>query len=320
MNKLVKNRKSIYLLFAFVSIIFFYLAINILYSQTQYNNDLPNAEKFANNIVLSQTDNEVLIEWEGINDNNLIYYVYRSDSPITGKYSLSTSKVVDYIKATNASRKYSVIDRPVLSSTYYYAVVSYIDNVSFYNAKPKVDTLSIIFNGVVNTNNNQYKIDNTTNNSQYKIDDVVTNNKYEDNTNTIIYEYTNVLVTTNVYNITNTYTNIITTTNVVNNTSGVIKSSNTYNNNSSSVSKYRNEYDRAVIQFKAGNYLSAASILEPVSKVNVSRTLYYNINLLLGKCYKNLGRKKNALDVFNRIKTYNAQEVNFWINQVLTDL
>ncbi|WP_028330008.1 hypothetical protein [Brachyspira alvinipulli] len=320
MNKLIKNKKSIYILFAFVSIIIFYLSINILYTQT--SNNLPSAEKFVNNIditVSTTNDSEILIEWDGINNSNLIYYVYRSESPIIGKYSLVNSKVVDYVKATNTSRKYAVVDRPVLSSNYYYAVVSYIDNVSFYNSKPKVDTLSIIFNGVVNTNNNQYKIDNTTNNSQYKIDDAITNNQYKiDNTNTIIYEYTNVLVTTNVYNITNTY--IITTTNVVNNTSGVIKSSNTYNNNSSLVSKYKNEYDRAVIQFKAGNYLSAASILEPVSKVNVSRTLYYNINLLLGKCYKNLRRKKNALDVFNRIKTYNAQEVNFWINQVLTDL
>ena len=30
--------------------------------------------------------------------------------------------------------------------------------------------------------------------------------------------------------------------------------------------------------------------------------------------------EENALDVFNRIKNYNAQEVNFWINQVLSDL
>ena len=117
--------------------------------------------------------------------------------------------------------------------------------------------------------------------------------------------YTNIITTTNIYNLTNTY-----------NGNASIKGTAAPNE----YSRYKSEYDRAVIQFKAGNYLFAVSILEPISRRNIDRTLYYDINLMLGKCYKNLGRKKNALDVFNRIKTYNAQEVNFWINQVLSDL
>ena len=212
MNKLLKNKRSIYILFAFISIIIFYLSINVLYTQTA--NDLPSAERFVNNINItaSQTNNsEVLIEWDGINNNNLIYYVYRSDSPITGKYSLVNSKVIDYIKATNTSKKYLIVDRPVLSSVYYYAVVSYIDNASFYNAKANIDTSSIIFNGslrgkytnqssrsdvVTNTytyQTNTYTEANTTNTNTYKL-------------NTNVYTKANIYTVTNTYTVSNTYT------------------------------------------------------------------------------------------------------------------
>ena len=367
MNKLLKNKRSIYILFAFISIIIFYLSINVLYTQTA--NDLPSAERFVNNINItaSQTNNsEVLIEWDGINNNNLIYYVYRSDSPITGKYSLVNSKVIDYIKATNTSKKYLIVDRPVLSSVYYYAVVSYIDNASFYNAKANIDTSSIIFNGslrgkytnqssrsdvVTNTytyQTNTYTEANTNTNTNMNV--YTDTNTYKLNTN--VYTESNIYTVTNTYTVSNTYTktntyvltntytltnritnfytntkvytNIIKKTNVYNLTniygSSVVPSGNGSSNVSGDYSRYKSEYDRAVAQFKAGNYLAASSILEPISARNIDRTLYYDINLLLGKCYKNLGRKNNALNVLNRIKTFNTQEVNFWINQVLSDL
>ena len=121
---------------------------------------------------------------------------------------------------------------------------------------------------------------------------------------TNVYSITNVYSLTNIYSVTNRY-------NITNN-----------NNTSASslISKYNSDYNRALAEFKNKNYLLAANILEPISTRNINNDIYYKSNLLLGKCYKYLGRKNNALGVFNRIKTYNAQEVNFWINQVLSDL
>ncbi|ELV05418.1 hypothetical protein [Brachyspira hampsonii] len=144
MNKNRNKKNGIYLLFGFISIIFFYISINVLYTQTSayYDetliNNLPNAERFVSNLKISASDtnsNIVLIEWEGITDNNLIYYVYRSKNPIIGKSSFSDSTVVDYVKATNDSRTYIVSDSPIITSTYYYAVVSYINDSVFYNAE-----------------------------------------------------------------------------------------------------------------------------------------------------------------------------------------
>ncbi|ELV06524.1 hypothetical protein [Brachyspira hampsonii] len=110
------------------------------------------------------------------------------------------------------------------------------------------------------------------------------------------------------------------TNNITNSVPSSSSSRSINNSAQNEYSRYKTEYDRALAQFKLKNYLQAASILEPVSSRNINRNLYYDINLLLGKCYKYLGRKKNSLDVFNRIKSYNSQEVNFWINQVLSDL
>lgn len=327
MNKTRNKKSGIYLLFAFISIIFFYISINALYTQTSvyYDealiNNLPNAEKFVTkiNVLSSYTnDNIVSIEWEGIRDDNLVYYVYRSKNPIIGKSSFSNSVVVDYVKATNDSKKYIIYDRPVISSTYYYAVVSYINDLSFYNAKENIDTMSVLFNGMAEKS------------ESYSTNDVFNNNlnnlKYSSNFTNIV-TITNTITFTNTVILTNTVTNNVTITNNSSskNSSGNINNSSSMNssrinNYKSSYSMYKTEYDKALAEYKRGNYLKASSILEPVSRRNVDRGLYYDINLLLGKCYKYLGRKKNSLDAFNRIKSYNTQEVNFWINQVLSDL
>ena len=323
MKKIRTKKNGIYLIFAFVSIIFFYISINVLYTQTSssiYNedliNNLPNAERFAKNIRISASEtnsNTLIIEWDGINDGSVVYYLYRSINPIIGKSSLIDSSVVDYIKATNASKHYSILDRPILSSKYYYAVVSYADDLIFYSARDNVDTSSIVFNGFSNikayTNNN---LDSNTNSVYTYNTNQIANTVFNTNNITNTYVHTNVYSVTNVYALTNIYsvTNRYSITNRVNNNASA----------SSLISKYNNDYNRALAEFKNKNYLLAANILEPISARNINNDIYYKINLLLGKCYKYLGRKNNALGVFNRIKTYNAQEVNFWINQVLSDL
>ena len=216
-EKRTNKKNGIYLLFAFISIIFFYISINVLYTQTYYDedliNNLPNAEKFVSKIKVSHSDtnnNIVLIEWEGIEDNNLVYYVYRSTSPIIGKSSFSDSVVVDYIKATNNSKNYVILDRPIITSTYYYAVVSYINDLSFYNAKENVDTSSLSFNGITAKDTNVSLSYNDTNDNN-----VLNNNlKYITNINNI----TNTVNVTNSYTLTNTvtFTNSVTVTNIVN--------------------------------------------------------------------------------------------------------
>ena len=277
-------------------------------------NNLPNAERFAKNIKISASEtnsNTLIIEWDGVNDGSIVYYLYRSISPIIGKSSLIDSSVVDYIKATNDSKHYYVLDRPILSSKYYYAVVSYADDLIFYSARDNVDTSSIVFNGFSNiktyTNNNLISNNNLsyTNNTNS-----ITNTVFDNNITTNTYVQTNVYSITNVYSLTNIYS--------VTNRYNITNNNNT--SASSLISKYNSDYNRALAEFKNKNYLLAANILEPISTRNINNDIYYKINLLLGKCYKYLGRKNNALGVFNRIKTYNAQEVNFWINQVLSDL
>ncbi len=318
MNKITNKKNGIYLIFAFISIIFFYVSINALYTQTNYYdedfiNNLPNAERFVSKMRVSYSDtnnNVLLIQWEGIRDDNLMYYVYRSKSPIIGKSSFSSSSsataIVDYIKATNTSKTYTVYDSPIIGSKYYYAVVSYIDDLSFYNGKENTDTSSVLFNGADNISSINY---NTNNNLNY-----VTNSFTVTNT----YSLTNIYTVTNTYSFTNTYT----ITNTYSLTNNNIKNSNSNGSNSINnyYSNYKSQYNRALAEFKMRNYSRAASILEPVSRRNINRALYYDINMLLGKCYKYMGQKKNSLDVFNRIKSYNTQEVNFWINQVLSDL
>ncbi len=299
MNKKSNRKTSIYILSAFVSIIFFYISINILYTQTSsayYDealiNDLPNAEKFVTKINASVSDangNIVSIQWEGINDNNLVYYVYRSTSPIIGKSSLIDSKVVDYIKASNTSKIYTILDRPIITSKYYYAVVSYMGDLVFYNGEENIDTLSVLFEGISDNKGSSYYNINTNN----------TENAYNNN----LKYATNFILVTNTYFVTNIYT-----------------VTNTINNNNANYNRHKSEYNRALAEFKRGNYLQTYSILSPLSGNNVNKNLYYDINLLLAKCCKYLGRKKDALDALNRIKNYNSKEVNFWINQVLSDL
>ena len=217
-RRIRNKRKRIYLVFAILSIMFFYISINVLYGQTSsfiYDediiNNLPNAERFVKNIKISTSstnNNIVVVEWEGIKDNNLIYYLYRSNSPIIGKSSLVDSYVVDYIKATNDSKSYSILDRPILSAKYYYAVVSYVDDLSFYSAKENVDMAAINFNGLSynNQNNNiesQYNnIDNNANNFQYSntfITNIYTNTVFSTNNVTNTYTLTNIYSVTNIY-------------------------------------------------------------------------------------------------------------------------
>ena len=217
MRKIRTKKNGIYLIFAFVSIIFFYISINVLYTQTTSSsiydedliNNLPNAERFAKNIKISASEtnsNTLIIEWDGVNDGSIVYYLYRSISPIIGKSSLIDSSVVDYIKATNDSKHYYVLDRPILSSKYYYAVVSYADDLIFYSARDNVDTSSIVFNGFSNiktyTNNNLISNNNLsyTNNTNS-----ITNTVFDNNITTNTYVQTNVYSITNVYSLTNIY-------------------------------------------------------------------------------------------------------------------
>ena len=288
MNKLIY--KNIYAIFIFINIIFLYMSKSNLYSQDTnyiYNenliNNLPNYRQFVNNIriKISSTNNSmVIIEWEGVIDDNLTYYIYRSETPIIGKYSLKSAKVIDYIKATNISTNYTTLDMLILPDTYYYAIVSYIGDISFYNAKYDIDTSYIIFKGFELNNNlsNSY----LTNNIQItNIGSNSTVNNNIENTNNITQKNTNNI---------NEYT------------------------------RYNNEYKKALYQFSLKSYSLAINILEPISVKNIDNSLYYNINLILGQCYKYLGQKKKALDTFNCIKKYNEEEINFWINQVLIDL
>ena len=247
MNRKRSKKNGIYLLFAFISIIFFYISINVLYTQTNvyYDealiNNLPNAERLVSNIKISTSEtnnNIVLISWDGITDSNLIYYIYRSKSPIIGKSSFSNSTVVDYIKATNDSKRYIVYDSPIITSTYYYAVVSYINDSVFYNAEENIDTSSLLYNGITtnNTLNNNLKYNTNINNN------IITNTVTVTN---------NVILTNNVL-----LTNVVTLTNTVTltNNNSVLSSSGSINNSSQNeYSRYKTEYDRALAQFKLKN-------------------------------------------------------------------
>ena len=205
---------------------------------------------------------------------------------------------------------------PVISSTYYYAVVSYIDDLSFYNAKENTDTFSISFNGI----NNSSSLTNLNANNLSNSNTIINSNFNSQNN---LKYVTNFVTVTNTITLTNTYTftNSLVTNNIKNSNSSSLNNNGSISSgNNNDFNNYRSQYNRALAEFKWGNYSQAASILEPVSRRNVNRTLYYEINMLLGKCYKYLRQKKNSLDAFNRIKSYNTQEVNFWINQVLSDL
>ncbi len=417
------NNNKLYLLLTLVLVSFIYLYTSLI-AQTSSDrismenyNDLPNSRRLVTKLNIKHIEeNKVEVSWVGIYHPNLMYYVYRSEEPILSKVVLTNAKVVASTKATNASATYTIYDNLPKYDKYYYAVISYIDNINFYTATENMDLMQFEyydqfknnitnFNNEINTNEiitNNILTNDLDTNSTYFTNDMLTNIvnsndflSYYPNTNLFdtnysilpptnyvdLYYTTNridsnrgIVFTTNYYNYTNYYTNnytnyynttkiyIINPTNDGNlstnkistndfNTNDFtnqsrmienvtnelkvttftndknenivnveIKKDNTSKKTPSEYQRYSSEYQRALTQFKANNYTGAIAILEPISRKRVDSALYYDINLLLGKSYKNAGRKKNALDTLKKIKSINPNEVNFWINQVLSDL
>lgn len=360
------NKTKLFSIFSLM--LFIFIFGDILYSQASANlidsfTNLPNSRRLANNIAIrSINEDSLYVEWEGIHHPNLTYYVYRSVNPILSRPLLTTATIIGSVKATNNANSYSMLDILPGYGTYYYAVISYVDNIGFYTADSDVDTVSFEFkdpNAPIITNTNAIAIgtndlaaSNLSNGlitNAYSLTNFTAQTNYYQQTN--YYVYTNYHNITNYYNATEIYikpeetnisnnpikggraneTNLYTNENLENlnesldliNTNAL---NNALNNNEeippaqSDFDRYTREYDRAVEQFKDGNYSTVISILEPISRRNVDRTLYYNINLLLGKSYKNTNQKQNALNVFRRIQSINSAEVGFWVNQVLSDL
>lgn len=425
--KRLKNNK-LYLLLTLVLVAFAYLYTSLI-AQTSSDrisienyNDLPNSRRLVTKLNIKHIEeNKVEVSWVGIYHPNLMYYVYRSEDPILSKTVLTNAKVVASTKATNASTTYTIYDNLPKYDKYYYAVISYIDNINFYTATENMDLMQFEYydpfkndmtniNNEINTNeiitNNIITNDIITNdlntNNTYFTNDMLTNIvssndflSYYPNTNLFDTNYTilpptnyvdlyyttnridsnrgivfstNYYNYTNYYNLTNNYTNYYNTTkiyiinptndsltNEINTNDFVtndftnqsrmvenvtnelkvtsftndknenivnveIKKDNTAKKTPTEYQRYSSEYQRALTQFKANNYTGAIAILEPISRKRVDSALYYDINLLLGKSYKSAGRKKNALDTLKKIKSINPNEVNFWINQVLSDL
>lgn len=412
------NNNKLYLLLTLVLVAFIYLYTSLI-AQTSSDrismesyNDLPNSRRLVTKLNIKHIEeNKVEVSWVGIYHPNLMYYVYRSEEPILSKVVLTNAKVVASTKATNASTTYTIYDNLPKYDKYYYAVISYIDNINFYTATENMDLMQFEyydqfknditnFDDEINTNeiitNDIITNDFDTNNT-YFTNDMITNIvnsndflSYYPNTNLFdtnysilpptnyvdLYYTTNridsnrgIVFTTNYYNYTNYYTNnytnyynttkiyiinptndnlytnemdnndtndftnqsrmienvtneleITTFTNSKNENIVEIKKDNTKKTTPTEYQRYSSEYQRALTQFRANNYAGAISILEPISRKKVDSALYYDINLLLGKSYKNAGRKKNALDTLKKIKSINPNEVNFWINQVLSDL
>ncbi len=416
--KRLKNNK-LYLLLTLVLVAFAYLYTSLI-AQTSSDrismenyNDLPNSRRLVTKLNIKHIEeNKVEVSWVGIYHPNLMYYVYRSEDPILSKTVLTNAKVVGSTKATNASTTYTIYDNLPKYDKYYYAVISYIDNINFYTATENMDLMQFEYYDPFNKDMTNFEMitndiltnDITTNdldtNSMYFTNDMITNIvnsndflSYYPNTNLFdtnysilpptnyvdLYYTTNridsnrgIVFTTNYYNYTNYYTNnytnyynstkiyIINPTNdnlstneintndlntndftnqsrMVENITNELKVTSFTNDKNENIvnveikkdntkktpseyQRYSSEYQRALAQFKANNYTGAITILEPISRKKVDSALYYDINLLLGKSYKNAGRKKNALDTLKRIRSINPNEVNFWINQVLSDL
>lgn len=424
--KRLKNNK-LYLLLTLVLVAFAYLYTSLI-AQTSSDrisienyNDLPNSRRLVTKLNIKHIEeNKVEVSWVGIYHPNLMYYVYRSEDPILSKTVLTNAKVVASTKATNASTTYTIYDNLPKYDKYYYAVISYIDNINFYTATENMDLMQFEYydpfkndmtniNNEINTNeiitNNIITNDIITNdlntNNTYFTNDMLTNIvssndflSYYPNTNLFDTNYTilpptnyvdlyyttnridsnrgivfstNYYNYTNYYNLTNNYTNYYNTTKIyiinptndsltneintndfvtndftnqsrmVENVTNELKVTSFTNDKNENIvnveikkdntkktpteyQRYSSEYQRALTQFKANNYTGAIAILEPISRKRVDSALYYDINLLLGKSYKSAGRKKNALDTLKKIKSINPNEVNFWINQVLSDL
>lgn len=419
--KRLKNNK-LYLLLTLVLVAFAYLYTSLI-AQTSSDrisienyNDLPNSRRLVTKLNIKHIEeNKVEVSWVGIYHPNLMYYVYRSEDPILSKTVLTNAKVVASTKATNASTTYTIYDNLPKYDKYYYAVISYIDNINFYTATENMDLMQFEYydpfkNDMTNINNeiitnniitNDIITNDLNTNNTYFTNDMLTNIvssndflSYYPNTNLFDTNYiilpptnyvdlyyttnridsnrgivfsTNYYNYTNYYNLTNNYTNYYNTTKIyiinptndsltneintndfvtndftnqsrmvenITNELNVTSFTNDKNENivnveikkdntkktPSEYQRYSSEYQRALAQFKANNYTGAITTLEPISRKKVDSALYYDINLLLGKSYKSAGRKKNALDTLKKIKSINPNEVNFWINQVLSDL
>ena len=309
----------------------------------QFNNSeldnlgtLPSSRRLANNIDAKfRNQGSLIIEWKGVYNPNLIYYVYRSDNPILSKSLLTKATVVGNISSAENTDTYSIVDSPPNYGRYYYAIVSYIDNIGFYTGIPNVDAIAVDFTATSVTKQSLSTTDRFATNSYYNdiVNDILNNTNYNTTppvpveehkpTNSIDTNSYPLNIDTNTnsgysnYNVTTLY--FVEKTNEVN-TNKPQPVKNTENTIARDYAKYSSDYNRALVEFKRGNFSNVVKILEPVSRRNINKQLYYNINLLLGKSYKNLKQKKNAITVFKRIQAINTTEVNFWINQVLTDL
>lgn len=353
MHRIKFNKARLFLIFSLI----LFISAGFLYSQTSTNaevsfTNLPNSKRLASKISIKPINEDSLyVEWEGIYHPNLTYYVYRSNNPILSRPLLSTATIIGSVKATNSFNSYSMLDILPGYGKYYYAVISYVDNIGFYTADSHVDTASFEFKdpNAINTN---IIMTNTNTMIIVATNDLNTATNFISHTN--YYEHTNYYNQTNYHNFTNYYntTEIYLKPNTNNISNNTVKNKNLEDESETSLEytnetlidlsedtfkedttipdipnefqneydKYNNEYNKALAQFKLGNYSTVITLLKPVSTKNVNRDLYYNINLLLGKAYKYANQKQNALMVFRRIQSINHEEVSFWVNQVLSDL
>lgn len=351
MHRIKFNEIRLSLIFSLI----LFISAGFLYSQTSTNaevsfTNLPNSKRLASKISIKPINEDSLyVEWEGIYHPNLTYYVYRSNNPILSRPLLSTATIIGSVKATNSLNSYSMLDILPGYGKYYYAVVSYVDNIGFYTADSDVDTVSFEFKNPNEINTNII-MTNTNTMIIGAINEFYTATNFISHTN--YYEHTNYYNQTNYHNFTNYYntTEIYIKPNTNNISNNAIKNknfkdesktnleytnetlidlsensfetptTNTANEFQIEYDEYMSEYNKALAQFKLGNYSTVITLLKPVSTKNVNRDLYYNINLLLGKAYKYAKQKQNALTVFRRIQSINHEEVSFWVNQVLSDL
>lgn len=332
-----------------------FISAGFLYSQTLADiensfTNLPNSKRLASKISIKPINEDSLyVEWEGIYHPNLTYYVYRSNNPILSRPLLSTATIIGSVKATNSLNSYSMLDILPGYGKYYYAVVSYVDNIGFYTADSDVDTVSFEFKdpnaintNIIMTNTNTMIIGAI--NEFYMATNFISHTNYYEHTNyynqTNYHNFTNYYNTTEIYlkpNTNNISNNAIKNKNLkdesktsleytnetlidLSENSFEIPTTNTANEFQIEYDEYMSEYNKALAQFKLGNYSTVITLLKPVSTKNINRDLYYNINLLLGKAYKYAKQKQNALTVFRRIQSINHEEVSFWVNQVLSDL
>ena len=147
MHRIKFNKARLFLIFSLI----LFISAGFLYSQTSTNaevsfTNLPNSKRLASKISIKPINEDSLyVEWEGIYHPNLTYYVYRSNNPILSRPLLSTATIIGSVKATNSFNSYSMLDILPGYGKYYYAVISYVDNIGFYTADSDVDTVSFEF-------------------------------------------------------------------------------------------------------------------------------------------------------------------------------